>query len=195
MVVAEVSADVDSSVGELRFVIDFLSPFRVSTGEAAAGVDATIDLRDPLPATSLKGVMRASAKQLLGEQAQLVGRVFGDAERPCPWHWGDALPTGGRWAPKQITARVQIDKTSHTATRDMLALAEETTAARAEFVITRMGLVDDVELHATVLAIAARGTRSLGAARRRGLGWVSITCPAVTLDRAAVENVLARRSV
>lgn len=191
MVVAAVS---DARVGELRFVIDFLSPFRVSTGEAAAGVDATIDMRDPLPATSLKGVMRATAKQLLGEHADLVGRVFGDAERPCRWHWGDAVPVGDPWAPRQITARVQIDRTSRTATRDMLALAEETTAARAEFVITRMAPVQDVELHAAVLAIAGRATRSLGAARRRGLGWVSISCPDVTLNRATVEKVLAGRS-
>ncbi|MGH3902435.1 MAG: RAMP superfamily CRISPR-associated protein [Pseudonocardiaceae bacterium] len=188
MVVATVSVD------ELRFVIDFLSPFRVSTGQAAEGVDATIDRRDPLPATSLKGVMRATAKQLLGEEAPLVGEVFGDAKLPCRWHWGDAVPTGQSWARPQITARVQIDPTTRTAKHDMLALAEETTAARAEFVITRMGPVDDVGLHAAVLAIAARGTRSLGAARRRGLGWVSITCPDVTLDRAAIDRVLAGRS-
>jgi hypothetical protein len=182
------------SVDELRFVIDFLSPFRVSTGEAAAGVDATIDRGDPLPATSIKGVMRATAKQLLGEQADVVGRVFGDAERPCRWHWGDAVPTGDSWAPPQITARVRIDAATRTAKHDMLALAEETTAARAEFVVTRMGPVNDVELHAAVLAIAARGTRSLGAARRRGLGWVSISCPDVVLDRAVVEKILAGRS-
>lgn len=193
MVVAAMSAGVEAHIDELRFVIDFLSPFRVSTGEAAAGVDATIDMRDPLPATSLKGVMRATAKQLLGEKADLVGKVFGDAKRPCRWHWGDAVPTGV-WAPPQITARVQIGPTSHTATRDMLALAEETTAARAEFVITRMAPVEDVGLHAAVLAIAGRATRSLGAARRRGLGWVSISCPDVTLDRATVERFLAGRS-
>jgi len=191
MVVAAVS---DARVDELRFVIDFLSSFRVSTGEAAAGVDATIDMRDPLPATSLKGVMRATAKQLLGEHADLVGRVFGDAERPCRWHWGDAIPVGDPWAPPQITARVKIDKTTRTATRDMLALTEETTAARAEFVITRMAPVQDVELHTAVLAIAGRATRSLGAARRRGLGWVSISCSDVTLNRAIVEKVLAGRS-
>ncbi|MGH3905068.1 MAG: RAMP superfamily CRISPR-associated protein [Pseudonocardiaceae bacterium] len=194
MVVAPVNAGVQAGRDELRFVIDFLSPFRVSTGQAAAGVDATIDTGDPLPATSLKGVLRATAKQLLGETSELVGAVFGTARRPCPWHWGDAVPVGGRWAPPLITARVQIDPASHTATRDMLALAEETTAARAEFVITRMAPVEDAELHAAVLALAARGTRSLGAARRRGLGWVSITCPDVVLDRAAVEQILAGRS-
>jgi hypothetical protein len=185
MVVATVSAE------EVRFVIDFLSPFRVSTGQAAEGVDATIDTSDPLPATSLKGVMRASAKQILGEHAPLVGEVFGDARRPCRWHWGDAVPVGKSWARPQIAARIQIDAATGTAKRDMLALAEETTAARAEFVLTRMGPVDDVGLHAAVLAIAARSTRSLGAARR--LGWVSITCPDLTLDRATVEKVLTWR--
>ncbi|PZS26365.1 MAG: RAMP superfamily protein [Pseudonocardiales bacterium] len=183
------------NVNELHFVIDFLSPFRVSTGQPAAGVDATIDTDDALPATSLKGVMRATAKHVLGEEADLVGAVFGDAKQPCPWHWGDAVPTGGLWGRPQVTARVRIDAASHTATRDMLALTEETTAARAEFVLTRMAPVTDIELHAAVLAMVARATRSLGAARRRGLGWVSITCPDVTLDRAAVEKVLAWRSV
>lgn len=183
-----------AGVAELRFVIDFLSPFRVSTGQAATGVDATIDPDDPLPATSLKGVMRATAKRLLGEDATLVGEVFGNTEQPCPWHWGDAVRSvGGPWL-RQITARVQIDPVTRTATRDMLALAEETAAARAEFVLTRMAPVADTGLHAAVLAIAARATRSLGAARRRGLGWVSISCPDVTLDRAAVAAVLARRS-
>lgn len=185
---------VGAGVDELRFVIDFLSPFRVSTGQAAAGVDATIDEGDPLPATSLKGVMRATAKQLLGEHAPLVDEVFGNSKQPCPWHWGDAVPVAGHWAQPQVTARVQIDPSTRTATRDMLALAEETAAARAEFVLTRMAPVVDAGLHAAVLAIAARATRSLGAARRRGLGWVSISCPDVTLDRAAVDAVLARRS-
>lgn len=193
MVVAAVSTGGPANRDELRFVIDFLSPFRVSTGQAAAGVNATIDTGDPLPSTSLKGVMRATAKQLLGETSDLVAAVFGNAARPCAWHWGDAVPVGGRWAAPLITARVRIDPTSHTATRDMLALAEETATARAEFVITRMAPVEDVELHAAVLALAARGTRSLGAARRRGLGWVSITCPDVVLDRAALEQLLADR--
>lgn len=179
---------------EVHFVIDFLSPFRISTGEAAAGVDATINMADPLPPTSLKGVMRATAKQLLGEKADLVAEVFGDETRPCPWHWGDAIPTGANWMPPQITARVQIESASHTAARDMLALAEETTAARATFAVTRVAPVKDMELHTAVLAIAGRATRSLGAARRRGLGWVSITCPEVTINRAVVTRVLAGRS-
>ncbi len=90
MVVAAMSVD------ELRFVIDFLSPFRISTGAAAAGVNATIDRNDPLPATSLKGVMRATAKQLLGEDAELVGQVFGDAKQPCRGTGAMLSPLAGR---------------------------------------------------------------------------------------------------
>lgn len=187
-----------STPDELRFVIDFLGPFRVSTGEAAPGIDATVDQSDPLPATSLKGVMRATAKRLLGEKAPLVTAVFGGAGTPSPWHWSDAE---ARWHPPQITARVQLDRETHTANPDMLALAEETWAERAEFRVIRIGslsggagLAGDPVAHGAVLAIAGRATRSLGAGRRRGVGWVHIACPDLTLDRATVEKFLSGRT-
>jgi len=187
-----------STPDELRFVIDFLGPFRVSTGEAAPGIDATVDQSDPLPATSLKGVMRATAKRLLGEKAPLVTAVFGGAGTPSPWHWSDAE---ARWHPPQITARVQLDRETHTANPDMLALAEETWAERAEFRVIRIGslsggagLAGDPVAHVAVLAIAGRATRSLGAGRRRGVGWVHITCPDLALDRATVEKFLSGRT-
>lgn len=182
---------------ELRFVIDFLGPFRVSTGEAAPGIDATIDPCEPLPATSLKGVMRATAKRLLGERTPLVSAVFGAPGTPSPWHWSDAE---ARWHRPQVTARVQLDRETHTASPDMLALAEETWAERAEFRVTRIGpltggsgLAGDPAVHVAVLAVAGRATRSLGAGRRRGVGWVHITCPDLALDRATVETFLSGR--
>lgn len=186
-----------STPDELRFVIDFLGPFRVSTGEAAPGIDATIDLSDPLPATSLKGVMRATAKRLLGENAPLVNAVFGGPGTPSPWHWSDA---DAHWLPPQITARVQLERETHTASPDMLALAEETWVERAEFRVTRIGPLGgtgptgDPAVHMAVLAIAGRATRSLGAGRRRGVGWVHITCPDFALDRATVETFLSGRT-
>lgn len=178
----------------LSFEITFLSPFRISTGEAAPGLDATIDPDNPLPATSLKGVMRATACTLLGERAPIVDQVFGSAEQPCPWHWSDARPLGG-WVPPSVTARLKIDTKTHTATRDMLALAEETYAPRAVFQIMATAHLEpaQLELHGIVLAVVARATRSLGAARRRGLGWVSLSCTTVTLSRAALQAFLEQR--
>lgn len=179
----------------LHFEITFLTPFRVSTGEAAPGVDATIDLENPLPATSLKGVMRATASKLLGEEAPIIGQVFGSDEHPCPWHWSDARPVGGQWADRSVTARLKIDPDTHTATRDMLVLAEEIFAPRAAFDIrvTERLEPDRLTLQCIVLAIAGRATRSLGAARRRGLGWVSLSCPAVELSPGALRTFLAQR--
>lgn len=184
----------DTPPDVLNVEIMFLSPFRVSTGEAAPGLDATIDPDNPLPATSLKGVMRATAGTLLGEQAPIVDQVFGSTEHPCPWHWSDAHLLGERVRPS-VTARVKIDSDKHTATRDMLALAEETCAPRAEFQIMATARLkpDQLKLHGIVLAVAARATRSLGAARRRGLGWVSLSCATVALPTSALQAFLEQR--
>jgi CRISPR/Cas system CSM-associated protein Csm3 (group 7 of RAMP superfamily) len=179
----------------LDFEITFLSPFRVSTGEAAPGLDATIDPVNALPATSLKGVMRATAAQLLGAEAPIIGEVFGSDQHPCLWHWSNACPLD-KWADPVVAARVKIGET-HTATRDMLALAEETHAPRATFRITATAWMEPEqrELHGIVLAVAGQATRSLGAARRRGLGWISVSCSTITLAPSALQRFLANRLV
>ena len=179
----------------LSFEITFLSPFRVSTGEAAPGLDATIDLDHALPASSLKGVMRATAEKLLGGKAPIIGEVFGSDQHPCRWHWSDASPLGG-WADPAVTARVKIENT-HTATRDMLALAEETHAPRASFRIAATARMqpEQLELHGIVLAVAGQATRALGAARRRGLGWISVSCSSVALPPSALQRFLVNRVV
>lgn len=179
----------------LSFEVTFLSPFRVSTGEAAPGIDATIDPVHALPATSLKGVMRATAEKLLGAKAPIIGEVFGSDRHPCLWHWSDACPLG-KWADPVVAARVEIDET-HTAARDMLALAEETYAPRATFRITATARMEpeQLELHGIVLAVAGQATRSLGAARRRGLGWISVSCSTVALTPSVVQRFLASRVV
>ena len=50
---------------KLEFTITFYAPFRVATGVAARGIDAPVDSNHPLPASSLKGVMRAAARDVL----------------------------------------------------------------------------------------------------------------------------------
>ena len=181
----------------LRFRITFATPFRVSSGEAAPGVDATIDPAEPLPASSLKGVMRATALDL-GAKTSLVDAVFGSPSWPCPWAWSAAAAVDG-WAEPQTASRVALDE-HHAATRDMLALAEQTMAGAAEFTISQQGRCaaphsgrseeDALRAHVALLSVCGQATRSLGAARRRGLGWVQIRCASPVVTREHVELVL-----
>ncbi|WP_433678308.1 RAMP superfamily CRISPR-associated protein [Nocardia sp. CA-119907] len=163
---------------ELRFRIEFATPLRVSTGHAGPGVDAAIDPTDPLPATSLKGVMRATTIQLLGPDHPHVAAVFGSPAAACPWEWSNAAPVSGTiWQPPRRAARIRINE-HHVADHDMLAVTEQTHTSAATFTIRDTGSLDDADhaLHIAVLAVAGQATRSLGANRRRGLGWVHITC-------------------
>lgn len=184
----------------LSFRIGFLSPFRVATGYAGGGVDNAIDPTDPLPASHLKGLMRATAVRVIGaptrDNRSLVDEVFGSRRGPAPWHWSNAEPAGPAWSPPQPTARVQIDPTTHAAAHDMLAVSEQTWAPAAVFIVSQVGYIpsDRLPLHHTLLAVAGRGLRSLGGTRRRGLGWVSITCADVDLGEPELTALLAHRS-
>lgn len=178
-----------NTVNTVEFRIAFATPFRVSTGHARPGVDAAVDRDGPLPATSLKGLMRATASQLLGEPHPLVAAVFGSVRAPSPWSWSTARPVGDGWQEPVIASRVRIGE-QHVAADDMLGSAEVTQAAAALFSVTQHGhLTDDaLALHRTLLAVAGQATRSLGANRRRGLGWVHITC---TSDPPNTDTVRA----
>lgn len=178
---------------ELDFDIVFATPFRVSTGHAAAGVDAAVDIADPLPASSLKGVMRATAVDL-GAPEDLVTAVFGGPARESPWAWSAATPVDG-WARPQAVSRVRLDE-HHSAAPDMLGILERTGATRATFRVVQRGRcatgsepeADAVARHRALLVVAACATRSLGAGRRRGSGWVHIrgTSDAPTRDDVAL---------
>lgn len=177
----------------VEFTIVFHTPFRVSTGHARAGVDAAIDIHDPLPSTSIKGLMRATAEQLLGEGSEVVQQVFGSPRYESPWRWSRAVPGDSGWHPPQPAARVAIDPDTHTASPDMFGVSEQTGAEHARFSVTQRGHLDADTLHQhrLVLAVSGQAIRSLGGGRRRGLGWVSITCTNVHLDEAAVAAFLA----
>jgi CRISPR/Cas system CSM-associated protein Csm3 (group 7 of RAMP superfamily) len=179
----------------LRFRVEFAGPFRVSAGHARPGVDAAIDLTDALPASSLKGVMRATAKQLLGDDHQHVAAVFGTPANPTPWEWEDAIPVDGAWRDPVRASRIHIGA-DHVAQNDMLGTAEQTQAAAATFAVhQRSRLADEqLRLHRIVLAVSAAATRTLGANRRRGLGWVHIRCDDVALDAEAISRFLSQEA-
>lgn len=172
----------------MEFVIAFHSPFRVSTGHAAPGLDAGVDAANPLPASSIKGVMRATATQLLGASA-IVADVFGSPKRESPWLWHDAT---GTWDPPKPAARVSMDNDTHAAAHDMLAMQEQIGAETAHFTITQRHPLHEhtLDKHHLVLAVAGQATRSLGGDRRRGLGWVTITCQNPKLDDSSAAAFL-----
>ncbi|SFC97384.1 RAMP superfamily CRISPR-associated protein [Streptomyces aidingensis] len=191
----------DPSAGDgLTVRIDFHGPFRIATGLPGRGAGTTVDLAEPLPASSLKGLMRASARVLLPATEAAAGyldQVFGSAAVPSPWQW-----TGARFPedhPPAVVgrARIAIDSGTGTVRRDHLLLAEELwPQAPAVFTVTRGGHLPPGRAaeQLTVLACAAAGVHALGGSRRRGLGWV--TCTPVTAgpgDGSAVDDALLDR--
>lgn len=178
----------------MRVTVTFHGPFQVATGWGRPGIDAAVDWDNLLPASTLKGVMRDAAERLLPGLPRLVEQVFGGPHHPTPWGWESARFVGEQ--PVVLTrARIALDEDSGAARRDHLLYGEEVWARAAEFAITQHGPLPDTdspaldhEGHLAVLACAAAGVHSLGASRRRGLGWVKCT-PA---DPVVDEELIAR---
>ena len=164
-------------VDALTFNMTFHGPFRVSSGSAGGGLDAVIDLSNPLPGSSLKGLMRDAAVATLAADSALVARVFGTEFAASPWVWCDAEPGGGQWPTPNVRARVSIDEASHTVLEDriMLGAVMEPTAP-ATFQVLQAGSLSDAEglVHEALIRCAAAAIKHVGAERRRGLGWVSV---------------------
>jgi CRISPR/Cas system CSM-associated protein Csm3 (group 7 of RAMP superfamily) len=163
----------------MRFEITFHTPFRVASGQAGDGSDTTVDPGALLPASSLKGIMRSAARDLLRFPASLVEEVFGAAWTTSPWSWSDARVLGaGRTVPGiRPRARIQIDPQTSTTVTGALLIADEVLASQAQFTIERTGWIKAAGLgrHETVLLAAGRAVTAIGGNRRRGLGWVTVT--------------------
>jgi CRISPR/Cas system CSM-associated protein Csm3 (group 7 of RAMP superfamily) len=158
----------------MNVTIRFHGPFRISTGAAAPGVDAAVDPDAFLPESSLKGVMRAAAVTI-GVRRELIDAVFGTPKAASPWAW---LPVRFDTSPViSRRARVPIDPATGIAVENGLLLAQEAWATSASFEIVNHAVLDaaSMKTHCDVLAVAARGVRSIGANRNRGLGWVTLT--------------------
>ncbi len=177
----------------MRVTITFHGPFRVATGLGRPGIDAAVDRDNLLPAATLKGVMRDAAERLLPGLPHLVGQVFGSPRQPTAWAWEAA-----RFPAEPVVAtraRVKVDEEAGAARRDHLIHGEEVWARTAEFTVTQHGPLPDTggppldgDGHLAVLACAAAGVHSLGAGRRRGLGWVECRPE----DPAVDEELIAR---
>ena len=177
----------------IEFTVVFHSWFRVGSAYARDGVDAALDRDDPLPADHLKGVMRAAARDLLGLPSPLVGGVFGESRTPSPWAWSSATPTGGPWTISR-RHRVGIDPDTHAARKDALVLAEQAWTPEATFSVTHTGPKSTVDSrHLLVLRASAAAMHGVGAWRRRGLGWVSVSTSDGPLSAEAAALLLEWR--
>ena len=176
----------------MKFEIEFHGPFRVAVGAASPGVDISVDEDELLPESSLKGVMRAAATEI-GMADHLIAAVFGTASSGSPWSWlPDDLADGDVGHRR---ARAAIAPATGTVAEGALLMAQEAWAPSARFeVVQRLHIpTDKVDQHRAVLAVAARGVRSLGATRNRGLGWVTITpldVPAELMQPSHLRDLL-----
>lgn len=157
----------------MRFSITFHTPFRVAVGDRRAEADQAVDPDLLLPATSMKGVMRAAAALVLPPTLVDIDQVFGAPSQPSPWSWS---PIELDRVNVTTRSRVRIDETTGTAWPGGLFNGDEVTASGATFSVDAISLVpaETLERHEAVLAVAGAAVHHVGADRRRGLGWVTI---------------------
>jgi CRISPR/Cas system CSM-associated protein Csm3 (group 7 of RAMP superfamily) len=166
-------------VAAMRYTITFLGPFRVAAGASSDGLDETYHAANPLPSSSLKGLMRAHAQGVLEIDEPLVKEVFGSARTPSPWWWSDAVIAASppAWEAHRVRTRVRIDPDTFTAADKAMQTAGELWPASAGFEVRQRGPLPSsgrLALHEAILNASARAITALGSDRRRGLGWVSI---------------------
>lgn len=177
----------------------FHGPFRVSEGTGGQGVDQLAH-RDRIPASTLKGVMRAAGHLRLGLDKPTIERLFGSTTSPAPWAWQDLDLLA---AQRRVTnrARIPIDPVTGVAARRGLFLAEEVwVPGAASFWIDAIGAAETRRREdAVLLAACAMAVKSFGSARRRGLGWIGmhpkVSGKQVTAEAAAAAVIAAVAAV
>lgn len=164
---------------ELKFTIAFHGPFAVSSGYPDDGLDHTIDRDDPLPATQLRGLLRAHAEHWLGIPQNLVNEIFGHAGQRSPWIFTkpeiaqidcenrDGVDPG-------VWNRVQLEADGRSKDQAMV-VGQQTWATSGTFEIVWHDRGQPPPQHLLVLRAAARDIVSVGLNRRRGMGTVTIT--------------------
>lgn len=166
----------------IEFSVAIHSGFRVGAAYGRDGVDLAVDVEDPLPATHLKGIMRASAVELvtlLDVAPELFDVVFGSVAMPSSWSWSGARPRAGAEWTVSTRHRVEIDPVAGAARKDHLVRAHRVDTRAATFAVHRLhgdsdGTFGGLAAEEALLRVSARYTHHLGAWRRRGWGWVDI---------------------
>lgn len=176
---------------ELDFEIEFHGPFHVGTGTSEGGTDRTVDRLVPLPASSLKGLMRAHVRHVLKVGGELVEQIFGTPGRPSSWAWSDASFVA---ADTRRAARIQVSRDgSGSVDERFLMIGEHIWTTSATFTVGQLVpmAAEQVSTHLLVLRAGALSVTALGGGRRRGEGWVSIS-PAGSPWTAAESDQLRR---
>lgn len=180
-------------MNEVQLTFEFHGPFRIATGEPRAGLATTVDRNRLLPPSAVKGLMRSCARDLLKLDPGVITEVFGgDGQRgrrtSTPWHWGS--PVFATEPQIETRSRIVIDGDTGTAAPGAFFLNEEVWAstARMRLSLKQALSATDQARHRTVLSCAAAGVHSLGADRRRGLGWVTIR-PEPPVDESTLSDL------
>lgn len=186
----------------ITLTITFNTAFRIATGRAGEGADDVIDPDNPLPASSLKGVLRDAARQLFPPKLTgddewrdhpLVNEVFGwRGSQQSPWHFSDGEIDNPRYKSR---VRIAVGENRKVEPGAMF-VGEELYASTASATITRVRPLSDerTELHAALLHVASRLVDGIGADRRRGLGWVSVSTDSTDIE-AQVAMVMEHAQI
>jgi len=181
----------------LTLQVAFHTPFRVATGNADDGADTAIDLMVPMPGSSIKGLMRAAARDVLGglgprrsgsnpppdSDRPLVVAVFGDEpigprrdDGDSPWHWDDVQFDADLPAPV-LGNRIRLEPTTGTVASGALMVAQQLPPTTGTVQIWRSGRIDpdQIPTHLALLSVASRLVDGAGGDRRAGTGWVTLT--------------------
>ena len=167
------------SAVELNFSIEFHGPVLVGGESAGDGADIRVNKDVLIPGSSIKGRLRAEAANVLKVRKKLINEVFGTAHTPGKWWFSDVVFEDGGCSVR-TSNRVAMDSTkpeSGLTEEHHLVFYDQCWAEAATFRIEQLASMEktELDLHKAVLCAAARSVTNLGAMRRRGHGWVSIT--------------------
>ena len=175
----------------MKFSIKFFGPFLIGGVAPGDGFDMRIDRDAPIPASSLKGRLRAEAKHMLRINNNVLEEIFGTTKRCGQWWFSDVDVKHPTF---ELANRVAMDSENPDSGRPdehQLVFFEQCWAKSATFTIEPFGLLDQEKekQHQAVLQAAALSVTNIGGMRRRGHGWVAIS-PEENLDKQELLRIV-----
>lgn len=174
----------------MTMCMQFATSVRFGTGLAADGLDEVLDHEQPISSAAIKGVFRDEARWLLpgtdDRDHPFVMSVFGGPQgEQCPWNFQVTQPSTVRY---QSRASIRLGADG-VVCPGALHIKQEATMGPATLEITQRSALPDcgfrlypgtrlVDYHMALIHLAGRAVEKVGQRRTRGMGWVSISCPA-----------------